>query len=355
MNLSRFILICLLLTSVKTLCQNSKTFQAIQHTVLEIQSNQDKNKHGFQLYFRSADEAFTLSSGKASPNHDITSETQFNIGSSSKTFTAVIAMDLVNKGLLSLDSKVVDYFSHNLIIDSTITIKNLLNHTSGIKDFLHDSIINVSLSNPKMYLPTQKEILTQITQKEAPNTRHDYTNSNYFLLSEIIERTLDKPFFLVLQDFIENNRLKNTHPTTGRYIKNLAHPYHSGIDLYQNINTHYYTEYCKGAGGICSNSEDVSLFFHRLFNYKILSKACVNIMKENYIDENKYGLGIYESIIDSKEYWGHAGDNVGYSSRIYHSPQYNYTVSILFNCSDYAFIKKTAHHILKAINASYTK
>lgn len=349
------LVICLLFIDSCAFSQNTKLPKVLHAVVSEIQTAKPKNKHGFQIHFRTKDNLYSISSGNATSTKKITSETKFNIGSTSKTFTAIMVMNLVDKGILSLEDKVIDYFSSNLKIDSTITIKNLLNHTSGIGEFIHDSLMNTSFVNPKINLPAQNEIISRITQNESPNIKHDYCNSNYFLLSEIIEKILDKPYLLVLQDFIENNKLNNTHPTTGRFINNLAHPYHSGIDLYNNINTHYYTRYCKGAGGICSTSSDVSLLFYNLFNHKIVSEETLHQMKINAIDKHNYGLGIQKRTIHSTEYWGHAGDNVGYSSRVYYSPKHNYTVSILYNCSDYPFIKETAHHILKAINTVYLK
>jgi CubicO group peptidase (beta-lactamase class C family) len=116
---------------------------------------------------------------------EATTKTKYRIGSISKTFTAVVIMNLIEEGKLGLDTKLSDYYSEVENADN-ITIKQMLKHRSGIYSFTNDPSYFDWMEHPI----SKEELLDKINEYDSsfePGSKAEYSNSNYIMLTLIPE------------------------------------------------------------------------------------------------------------------------------------------------------------------------
>jgi CubicO group peptidase (beta-lactamase class C family) len=144
--------------------------------------------------------AYARGYGQASLEHavPITSRTVFDVGSTSKQFTAASIGLLVQDGKLGVEDEIHDWVSELAPWDETVTLDHLLHHTSGIPDYL-GLLFRSGADEADLTTPAQAlEHLAKVQKLAfAPGSRFEYSNSNYFLLSLVIARAAGRPF----QDF----------------------------------------------------------------------------------------------------------------------------------------------------------
>jgi D-alanyl-D-alanine carboxypeptidase len=123
-----------------------------------------------------------------------TPQTVYNIGSVTKQFTAAAVLLLAQRGKLTIDDPVATYLS-GFPWGNAVTVRELLNHTSGIPDYL-DVLDNNTLTMPKILKALRKARL-----KFVPGSKYEYSNSNYILLGDIVGRVSGVPY----DDFVRRN------------------------------------------------------------------------------------------------------------------------------------------------------
>mgnify|MGYP000147351656 CR=1 FL=1 len=235
--------------------------------------------------------------------------TKYRIGSISKTFTATMVFKAIEDNKLSLNLTLDDFFP-SIINANKITINNLLNHRSGIHNFTNDESY---LKYNTQYKSKNEmvDIITKAGSDFEPNTKVEYSNSNYVLLSYILETVYKKPYPELLAEIIVKPlNLKNT--TYGNKIN---------LDKNECNSYHYLGEWTKqtetdlsiplGAGGIIATPSDLVLFSESLFNFKIISEVSVNKMK---LTQDGYGMGLFPMPFYNKKSFGHTGGIDGFSS-----------------------------------------
>jgi len=276
--------------------------------------------------------------GFAYPNHPLQKDQAFGIGSITKTFVATIILKLQEEKLLNINDHIGKYIDpQNKFIDTSITIRQLLNHSSGIKDYSNPSFINTYLVNNKLVL-SDRDILDQIDAVDFPKgTKHEYCNTNYFLLGLIIEKVTDRPVVDVIRDkIIIPYHLSNTYSYLDKEIKGLTHPMQNGNDLKEMISYHTISIQGKGVGQIASSTHDLYTFFKLLFvEKKILNQQSLDQMLSFEPGEDEeYGLGIFRTRADGKDLINHTGRTISYRSRAYYVPQDNVILVTLTNNMD---------------------
>jgi D-alanyl-D-alanine carboxypeptidase len=218
-------------------------------------------------------------------------------------------------------------------IDSTITIRQLLNHTSGLTDFTKNDFINAPLSEPFGNYSDSRIFSLLDTADFEKGNRHRYCNTNYFLLRIIIERATDKPYESVLQEnIIVPLGLKNTFPYYSNNIESLAHPMIDGQDL-QDIPKVGINTISKGIGNIVCDIYDVNKFIRALLIDKtVLQPATLALMSDFYQFKNtKAGLGLFEENYAGSTLWGHTGRQVSYISYAFADTKTGHSFVILTN------------------------
>lgn len=268
--------------------------------------------------------AFGFSEIKSQKRSD--TSTKFRIGSVSKLFTTVIILQLVSEQKLEITDKVSTFFPTLSNLDK-ITIEQLLRHESGIFNFGKNNDPKYAKYDPK----TQEEIIA-IFEKEPlvfkPGKKVDYNNANFVLLSLIIERIESRSFAKALEErIIKPLALKNTH--AGGPINSTLNEANSYFWKNKWIkNADNYSTSLLGAGAIVSTPNDVIVFLHSLFSYKILPEERLQEMIK--IKDNM-GLGLYSFPFYNKTAYGHSGNIDSFESFSVYFPENKTAFTILLN------------------------
>ena len=220
--------------------------------------------------------------GKANIEKGIMNEdsTRFAIGSVTKQFTAVAVLMLQEKGMLSIEDKISKYLELPSYMDN-VTIKNLLNHTSGITDYVSR---NVYLDSDSIY----SFLLNQKSLEFPVNTKYNYSNSGYFLLGEIIAKVSGMKYCDFMQESIfDPLQMNNTCVYQGTEIDR-ATAYTENWEKNDYLMR-------TADGGILSNIKDLYLWNLALSENKLISEKSKLLMftpleLENGKDYN-YGFG----------------------------------------------------------------
>jgi len=264
-----------------------------------------------------------VASGKLSNNL-----TKYRIGSISKMFTACLIFQAIEENKISL-KQTINRFFPKITNAKEITIGNLLNHRSGIHNYTNDT----SYLNYYTTLKSQKEMLEIIQASGSdfkPNSRTEYSNSNYILLSFILEKIYKKSYEELLDiKIIQPLGLKNTY--FGKKLeltKNECASYRfSGKwELEKETNS----SVSLGAGGIVSTTEDLLFFITNLFEGKIIHASSLEQMTKL---EDGFGMGVFSVPFYDKKGFGHTGGIDGFSSFLYTFPEEKISIALTSNGS----------------------
>lgn len=278
------------------------------------------SKDGKTIYSRS------LGFADAAANKKINDNTKFRIGSISKTFTSTLILKAVEEKKLKLTDNLAAYFP-TVPNASKITISNLLNHRSGIHNFTNDADYTTWMTNAK----TQAEMVAIIAKPASdfePDSKADYSNSNYVLLSYILEKAYNKPYKEILdQKIIKPLGLKNTY-FGGKVntANNEANSYSDSTAKEKETETD--TSIPMGAGGIVSTPNDLSRFIEALFSGKIISTASLDQMKTL---KDNYGMGLFKYPFNNQTGFGHSGGIDGFTSLLSYFPEDQITFALTSN------------------------
>ncbi len=217
----------------------------------------------------------------------------FQLASVSKQFTATAILILYEKGLIGLDDKVVKYFVDFPYED--ITIKHLLNHTSGLPKYFWLAEHEWKNNKP----PTNSEMIEMMAEYKLPlffkpGSRFDYSNTGYFVLASIIEKISEKNY----GDFLKTNifePLQMNNSYVYRFEQDLVNDNQlSGYRLYRRWKhikiPATVNDAIVGDKNVYSTAEDLLKWINGLNSGKIISK---NTLQEMYSKgETKYGRKI---------------------------------------------------------------
>lgn len=291
----------------------------------------------------------TASIGVAYANVPVSTKNRFCIGSCTKMFTAVTILKLQEKGLLNINDSIYHYIPKHQFIDSTLTIKQLLNHTSGLTDFLKNGFQNEPFTNPQGDFSDRVFYSKIDTIDFKKGSRYQYCNTNYFLLAKIIEKVSDKSYEMNIQELIINPlHLKNTFPYHSNKIDNLAHPIIDGQDLneYAKLPNNLQTQ---GSGNIVSDLFDLNTFIRALLIDKtLLSKSSLDLMTTFYHYKNtKSGLGLFEEKHENKMMLGHTGRQISYITFAFVDPKTSESIIVMNNNANDETIDKVFEQLCK--------
>ncbi len=254
-------------------------------------------------------------------------QTRYRIGSVTKMITAVMIFQLIEEKKINLDQKLSAYFPDIPNADK-ITITQMLSHRSGLHDYTKDTGFNNWMNKPK----SKAEMLQLIREKGSdfePDSKADYSNSNYLLLGYILEKVTGKPYEANLKDrIVLRIALKNT------YVAKAINPVNNESTSYKyaNGNWNSVTEtdptIHAGAGAIVSTSGDLVIFIDALFNEKLIKKSSL----ENMISiTDEYGRGIFPYNHGSIKGYGHNGRIEEFYTALRYFPESKLSVAYITN------------------------
>jgi D-alanyl-D-alanine carboxypeptidase len=255
--------------------------------------------------------------------------TKYRIGSISKTFTAAMILQLVEEEKLSLDTRLSKFYPEIPNAES-ISIEDLLRHQSGLFNFTSEDAYLDYMEEPK----SKEELLAIFKAQEPvfePGEKNDYSNTNYVLLSFILEDVDGKSYAQILKNRITQPlNLENTY--YGRKIDSgnaEAYSYQKKKDWQPATETHLSIP--LGAGGIVSTPSDLNTFFTALFEGKVLKPEAFEKMKSL---KNGFGMGLFSYPFNDKKLYGHTGGIDGFNSMSTYYPQEGLAVTYIFNGTD---------------------
>jgi CubicO group peptidase (beta-lactamase class C family) len=264
----------------------------------------------------------------------------FYMGSVSKQFTAASIVLAAEQGFLSLDDNVRKYIPEIPDYGQPIKLRQMLHHSSGFPDVL--GMLGISGRSLEDLYPTAELmdlIVRQKTLNFNPGGEYLYSNTNYFLLAEVVKRATKKP----LSEFSAENIFKPLGMTHTRFydnhtliVPNRVAAYRPGKD--GSFLVDWSTNYdMVGAGGLMSSVDDL-LFWDRNFYENKLGKG--TLLKEmqtrgvlNNGTQNNYALGLIMSSYRGLPIVDHDGANFGYRTEILRFPQQKFSVVALCNAS----------------------
>ncbi len=291
--------------------------------------------------------------GMANLDYDVpnTPSTLFNLASTSKQFTAASIALLAQQGKLSLDDDIRKYVPEMPKYDDTITIRHLIHHTSGIRDYLA-LVFFGGLGVDNAYSP--KAILNMLARQKnlsfKPGSKHQYSNSGYFLMGVIVERVSGKS----LRAFAEENifkplGMKNTLYFDNRFevIKNRASGYRVSPDKKLRVRSSLFD--LVGSGGILTTVEDLYLWDQNFYEPKVGDKELIKLLTTpgtlNSGEKLDYAFGLVRTEYKGLPVIQHGGNMVGYRAQVSRFPEQKFTAIALCNnfaLSQFVIVEKLA-------------
>lgn len=324
--MKKLLLLVSLFLSLSNAAQDTKRLSKIDSLLTYLQAN---NKFMGQLSIR---EGNTVLFEKAYGYSDVDTQqaangqTKYKIGSISKTFTAVMIMQLVEEKKLKLDTKLAKYYPQIKNADK-ITIHDLLHHRTGIVDYLNADTTTVPT---KSY--SKEEMLAKIANYESlfePNSKFDYSNSNYYLLGRVLEDITKKSYAENLDSrILKKVPLKNTLLSAkANANNNESYSYNFLDDKWTKVNE-WDMSLAFGAGDIVSNTTDLTKFLQAIFNGTLVKKSSLDEMTKL---EQSYGKGLVTFPFGERKFYGHTGGIEGFRSVVGYYPPENLGVSLIVN------------------------
>ena len=260
--------------------------------------------------------------------------TKFRIGSLTKQFTALLIMQLVEEGRVSLDDKVTQYLPV-LSLNTTATIKQLLHQTSGITDYTEMEACIPAINKPSVTPWLLADCFNLLEEEFTPGTQFSYSNTNYYLLGLVIEKVTNKSFGAVLNEkILRPLKMKNTGYITSR-SKGFAKGYGlAGNNLVESTIIDYDIAYA--AGGMYSTVEDLYKWHTSLTTDKLLTQESLEqiFAQNDEVDPSYYGFGWFVE----DNYWKfetsrafHEGGIDGFSACIDRYPAEGICIVVLSN------------------------
>lgn len=237
-------------------------------------------------------------------NSPIKNDTKYQVCSITKTFTAVLILQLVEQGKVDLNKKIADYLpDYKGEAGTKVSIQQLLNHTSGMKNTdtaKDENFLKYGLGfYHKPY--SLKEIVTNFCSNElvsTPGTKFDYNNGEYMILGRILEVIYQMPYEQILNQQILLPLGMHDSGLLSHYklIQNLATPYYKDKNLNHLIpNIPIYVEDFSAAGAMYSCTKDLIQFNNALFAFKLIKKETLAQLLTPGLDNYGYSVWIRDS------------------------------------------------------------
>ena len=265
------------------------------------------------------------------------------IASNTKTYVAAAILRLVENKQLQLNQPInkllnketADSFckaGYNL---KSITIKNLLSHTSGINDYVNGEYFEFVKQNPKYEWTRDEQIKKSVLLGEPyaiAGTKFNYGDINYLLLTEIIENSTKLPFYTAIRKLINYNRIRLNNTWFINLEKqpeisnSLAHQYSNKLDMdSSNLNPSWDL---FGGGGLVSTTKDMALFFQALFEGRIIKDKQLIKEMHTYVlpkEASNYCLGIRKISFGDYEGYYHGGF---WGTDVMYLPEINTSIAV---------------------------
>lgn len=298
------------------------TTERLQQIVNSKIGGDDKLK-GLSVSIRiGIEERWNLVGGFSEENIPIQANMKFGVGSITKTAVAATILKLEEEGVLSIDDTIGDWLNlNNPNIDDSITIFQLLNHLSGIRDYIYQSFWDVIESDLNTSIPHEDLVNFIGEPLSAPGNEVKYSNSNYILLGLIIRSATGMEVAEVMRTklwtpLVMSNIYFGSDETV---VGPIATPWRDNNEdgIQENISADWGPAYHSAfytAADIFSTASDLSMWAQHLYNGTAIAASSRTKML-NFIDYDTgdpahgdgYGLGVIRLKVHGRNLWGHWG------------------------------------------------
>jgi CubicO group peptidase (beta-lactamase class C family) len=268
----------------------------------------------------------------------ITNETVFEIGSISKQFAAVALLQLEEQGKLKLSDDIKKYIPWYNSHGETITVENLLTHTSGIRDF--DAAMKPYYVSPiDRSVPEMIRFFMDSSLNFKPGTGWAYSNSNYTLVAYIVQLVsgMDYHGYVQTHIFTPLGMNHTCFGTNAQIIRNRAKGYTTGYDGNLANSGNIYC-WAYGAGDIFSTTSDLLTWINALRDGKVISKAVLDKAWTSYHlpggEPINYGYGFCINKWNNEQVVTHAGQMGGFICDYIYLPQKDVFIVAFTNTDD---------------------
>ena len=329
---------------------------------------------GVVVLARSGTHSLRLAAGVADRAHGTPMRIgdRFRVGSVTKTFVAAVVLQLVGEGKLSLDDSVEKWVPGLVPRGDAITVRELLNHTSGLFDYLNDgdnTVLEPYLKGDLGHVWAPRAIVGVATKHPPhfpPGGGWAYTNTGYIVLGLIVEAAtgdtlaaeLRRRLFVPLG--LTRTSLDASPRIAGRHAHGYYHfPHKPLIDV-----TGVSPSLAWAAGGIVSTVGDLAQFYRALLQGRVVSPDLLQAMETTTsmgVAGEDYGLGLWETrtlgfartfrLSCADRAWGHDGDFPGYLTYAFNSADGQRQAIVAVN--DDALSKRAARAVSRVVGTAF--
>ncbi len=270
----------------------------------------------------------------------VTFDTVYALGSCTKPVTAVAVLQLVEAGKVDLDAPASRYLDTLPAAWKAITVRQLLTHTSGLPNYR--ALVDVKkLSDPKYTLPSAVETLLAKTKLDfPPGTKYEYSNTNYHVLGELIEKVSGQTYgaYLVSHQFQAAGMMHTTLADPTRTAPNLAAGYNWDGKVVAKNTVVFPSRLDFGDTGLLSTVNDMAKWTVALASGNLLAPTTLLQMIAPGTLTNgtpiTYGLGLVVTDYRGQTLVGHSGAVPGYSSSVFYFRDSKLAAVVLCNLYD---------------------
>jgi D-alanyl-D-alanine carboxypeptidase len=272
--------------------------------------------------------------GQSAPGVPASPDDVMRVGSITKTFTATLAVRLARRGVIDLDAPVTDYLP-DLGLPPRVTIRTLLNHTSGITDPDPTALITRFRADPTHRFTVDELLAFADLSTDDASPEFVYANANYHLAATLIERATRRDFADVLRtELLDTAGLEHTYLVGFEPIPEPVVPGNVDLDNdgtedsladipYLAVDT-----YSWSAGAIATTPNDLVTFARAVFDGTLLDDTGLAELTDRSAAE-AHPLGLVQF---DQHTWAHNGGAPGYRAMYVHQPHRGVTAALFTNC-----------------------
>jgi D-alanyl-D-alanine carboxypeptidase len=265
--------------------------------------------------------------------------TVFQLGSISKQFLAALVLSLAQEGRVSLDDPVIDHLPDFGQLPSSVHVRHLLNHTSGLRELLTVPEAHAGFDDLTRSRTELEALVRTLPVDFQPGSRWSYSNTNYTLLALLVERVTGEPYEDVLVERFFRplglSSIRQCPSLPQRPTEAIGHEWHEGANVEaapENM------EWIRGDGGLCGNAIDVARWTRLLATGRVVAAplyeemiAPARLANGSHAD---YGFGLSLVRLEAQPRVGHNGAMRGFSATAAYYPDAEMTVVVLANRGD---------------------
>lgn len=259
---------------------------------------------------------WNATSGLSYAGQPITKDMRFGIASNSKLFVSTAILILAEDNVLSLNDSVKKWLPDHANVDPTITIRQLLNHTSGLPDPIFAAPWKDTIKNNPTRVFTEEEVLSWLgAPLSAPGNNYNYSNVNYILAGMIAKQATGFHISKIIRDRILTPLDMDSTFYDVQEAENgvIAHRWWDLVD-YNDTSRVGLNSAGGCAGSMFSTASEMTQWYHALFSGQFLNDASMAELTNFLPTSNPnsdYGLGLALDRFQGYTFWGHGGSTWG--------------------------------------------